>query len=138
VVKYESCQCKNLNHGKWCICVDGIQNIALGIFDTVALADEKVSELLRSMQRCVDWIGEQIGQNVSSSEPQRMYAGRIRYVTPLHLIQRTGHVNGKDSFVIHHLADLALSHAPSVDDQLEVIIGKDGHTTAKLREGIQR
>ncbi len=137
MVKYKSCRCNNPNHGKWCICVDGIQNIALGIFGTEDLANEKVSELLRSIQMCVDWIDEQLGQNVRS-EPRRLYAGRIRYVTYLHLIQRTGHVNGKDSFVIHHIADLALSQAPNVDDQLEVAIDKDGHTTAKLREGIQR
>ena len=62
--RYQACLHKNDNNEipKWCVCVNGIPSLALGIFDSQGGAETKAQEMSKSFASFEDWIKNESGK----------------------------------------------------------------------------
>ena len=117
---------------KWCICVDGIPDLALGLFDTPGGAEAKAQEMSASFCELERWIKPKGAERSEVDINYSDWFGPIKKLDEFHVIQKFGR-----AYAIHVIDKL--DAVPTLNDSSTEIKYRDGRGTVTVRAvGIRR
>lgn len=111
---------------KWCVCVCGIPDIALGLFDTPEGADAKAQEMLASFIELENWIKNKGAERLEIDTNRSEHIGPIVEIDTFHAIQKLGH-----QYAVHRVDEL--DKVPTQNVSSTSIKYRNGRGTVTIR-----